>query len=466
MKRTHLLLLALCAALLAGCSPAGSGSASTSAGGASSSSSSSGSSSSEIAQVSPPSSAPAVWADWSKLGQGGSETFADIGGRFYPNHTKNLIPRDDYGTLIPFVGAQVYPFLEYEYNGIIESHSDYLPTALYGLMTRDGRVVMDTRCTGIYPLEYYYYDAASDETATCPLPVYQLSIADPELGNPSSGELIALAATDGRWATDFLYWGALAFPGGVLAGDGAHLALLDADTGDVLRSWTWADFGFSEPVHIPWSTADAESTAQWLGEQVYLGYLDDNYETALFLDPDSSQTTISTAEQLRALFDVRYRYNPWTVEEPVGVASFVMQRGAQRYTLPIPEGAANAQYLYANIVHGLAYIGSYGDTGWDWVCNSATGEILFQGSFIQMVSDRLSSDAPTLIHVHHPADRQTIYHPDGTPLLTLAWRSTDIEMYPKLYDGILAVQHGENTYRYYDLQTGECVFSRTFLPAD
>ena len=151
MKRILALVLALlsCVGLLSGCGgpdPADPGGSAQSGASASSEGS---------AQDQP--AGPNVRADWSRLE--GREKAAQPdrdGGRWYASYTGELIPGPDYGELIPFVGAQVYNFNEYEYQGQPQAWYSNWPNPLYGLMTREGRIVVDPVYNSAYGANWYW----------------------------------------------------------------------------------------------------------------------------------------------------------------------------------------------------------------------------------------------------------------------------------------------------------------------
>ena len=131
-----------------------------------------------------------VYTDWSKLTP--YQPTAPLYSRFQPYQGGALTARDDYGSLVPYLGA------EPEIQNYI---SDRL--SLFGLATADGRVVTDP----IY---------ASISVPTCPDPVQQeltapfliLRSGDPaDTGNgmfSQSGDFqCTIAARDGSWLREF-----------------------------------------------------------------------------------------------------------------------------------------------------------------------------------------------------------------------------------------------------------------------
>lgn len=110
-----------------------------------------------------------------------------IGSRWYEDYTDELIPRDDYGTLIPYAGQRLM--------------NDWPSTTgcLFGLMTTDGVAVTDPVFQSIdYPV---YYPSEINRY----LPLLILRKADTSGEYPASR--YAVAAADGSWVTDYDYWG-------------------------------------------------------------------------------------------------------------------------------------------------------------------------------------------------------------------------------------------------------------------
>lgn len=94
----------------------------------------------------------------------------------------------------------------------------------------------------------YYTDDAGDSQT---LPVWELEKGDPERGSPGNGALIALAAQDGSWVTEFRYWGVKGTPVGIFAGDGHKLYLLRQEDGTEKASWSWDQLGIARPGELP-----------------------------------------------------------------------------------------------------------------------------------------------------------------------------------------------------------------------
>lgn len=109
--------------------------------------------------------------------------------RWYEGESPTLIPRDDYGTLVPFIGmCKNYTRF------VAEGGADDL--SYYGVMTKDGRVVVDP----IYP-SVFHVDLDNGEKL-----LYFNSFVDSDYKMEYGS---ALAASDGSWVIDMGHNGEL-----------------------------------------------------------------------------------------------------------------------------------------------------------------------------------------------------------------------------------------------------------------
>ena len=269
-----------------------------------------------------------VEADWSVLeGREEHDLPPAVQQRWYPEYVDRLIPREDYGSLVPFAGARVFaPFP-------MEGDEDYaVPRFLYGLMTAEGKIVMDAVCTGIsrltYPLEGGEYAA---------LPVLKL-----EVGDAAHGSLTALAAGNGSWATGFRYLGCAAGPSSILAGTEDGLVLIAPRTGEEVKSWTWAQLGIDSPNAIPWQGWDPYSAVQWTGDSFFLGCFGGDWDRACFLDPLTGAVTTSPAQDWYEELDGRLAgASYWEVSQGAdGAYTFTRGEDLFRLTAPLEMGEA------------------------------------------------------------------------------------------------------------------------------
>lgn len=128
-----------------------------------------------------------VYTDWSKLTdyEAPQQRFT----RRYTDFTDHLIPAEDYGPLLPYVGA---------ING-----DRYTNVEKYGLVTLQGEIVTDPVYTNIY--QPYCYDYATSQSQLSSFWVLERSAEQAQSGEWEMR--LALAALDGSWCTgeDFVY---------------------------------------------------------------------------------------------------------------------------------------------------------------------------------------------------------------------------------------------------------------------
>lgn len=173
-------------------------------------------------------SGPAVYTDWSKLGR--REPLPEtVGSRWYGDYMDELLPRDDYGPLVPYAGLRLM---------------DDWPAAtgcLYGLMTQDGVVVTEPVYGRI----------------TCPnglsqsgpyaLPLLVLKRFDETSEDDWDPAAYAVAARDGSWCTPFDYCGYSHSEQGLLLFRQDSVTVMAPD-GEILRVWTVEEMDVSQKV--------------------------------------------------------------------------------------------------------------------------------------------------------------------------------------------------------------------------
>lgn len=102
-----------------------------------------------------------------------------------------LMPSDQYGTLLPYIGEVMY------------SYGGYNTVRQYGLVTADGMIVTDAVYNNVYQGSYFSYSTYTSKN----VPVYNLvklsETIDEE--NPWDSEIHAVCAVDGGWTTSFDY---------------------------------------------------------------------------------------------------------------------------------------------------------------------------------------------------------------------------------------------------------------------
>ena len=176
------------------------------------------------------------------------ETRPLVGSRWYEDYTDTLLPRDNYGLLIPYAGARL-------------SASEFAATGcLYGLMTRDGKVVVDP----VYAQAQYagYGDNA--------LPLLIL-----RRGSTGSG-LYAIAAGDGSWRTEFQYQAVCSGQEGLLLHSGDAVTLMGPD-GSILTELTAQNSELTEELlrDLLSSMIWYEGGGDWYGDYISLSYGND-----------------------------------------------------------------------------------------------------------------------------------------------------------------------------------------------
>ena len=151
-----------------------------------------------------------VYTDWSKLTD--YEAPEQLFTRRYADFTDHLIPAEDYGPLLPYVGAV--------------TGDRYTNVEKYGLVTLEGEIVTDPVYTNIY--RPCYYDYASSQSQLNSFWVLERSV---EQADGQWEMRLALAALDGSWCTeeDFVHgW----------APDAEHYFLVDTQGALYLCSQT------------------------------------------------------------------------------------------------------------------------------------------------------------------------------------------------------------------------------------
>lgn len=188
---------------------------------------------------------PSVHTDWSQLDEYRSPEPVET--RWYEDYTDHLICRDDYGPLVPFIAQRFQVQADW---------GDTYTGFRWGLMTRDGTVVVD-------PV-YSAVDRPSGEHGVSSdyLVLTRLFWDEAEQVYVPRR---AMAAADGSWCTEFLFSG-VAFPRPLY--DGSLLALteegglivLEADGRERLH-WTDEDVALRLP---QWEFASCESLFWYL----------------------------------------------------------------------------------------------------------------------------------------------------------------------------------------------------------
>lgn len=128
------------------------------------------------------------------------EPFTDHYSRYYDEYMDHLLPRDDYGTLYPFIGDMI--------------GQDYFQQNRYGFCDSQGRIVVDA----VYQNVYRQEDEGAGEFYICYGPPVILSDGSEDGEYPQYYEPITIMRTDGSWALQDV-------PGYLYAADGQAIIL-------------------------------------------------------------------------------------------------------------------------------------------------------------------------------------------------------------------------------------------------
>ena len=455
MRYTRLIAAALCAALLAGCSP-GSLAASTP------------SQSPEPVDPTPPSASqsaapspttpegPNVRVDWSRLEDNRTPLLPDTdSGRWYEDYTDHLIPSEEYGPLVPYVGGNVYSFSRWmddqgqEQIGILP-----WPTPMYGLMTLQGKIVTDPVYLGAHHVEFY------QEEETTVLPVLILSQAREEWNDSNSGRRYALAAKNGAWSTDFEFWGYTAREDEVLLYGPAGLTWIDPVSG-ARADWNWDALGVPEG-DLPRITEEIQWVFgfQWTHAGVFLGMIYENEQSAgqvRLFDPETLEVSLVSQDEwdtiLTEWWDLRSDGIGWEIRHN-GQEVTVLQDGLT-YSFTLPRPWEDFSWDHSG---DFCVITDYNYQHQAWLYRLSDGALLLEGVRINLLSDRARpQDSPCIVVQRE--DGLHFYSPDSTALFSLPLERPS-GCYCTLQDGILTVRDDQTFFGCYNAQTGRCIFYR------
>lgn len=250
----------------------------------------------------------AVRTDWSKLGERPAPP-ETVGSRWYGDYTGELIPREDYGPLVPYAGLRLMDDWPAEEG------------CLYGLMTRAGAVVTDPVYSAVYSPGGY------GEEGSFTLPLLVLSrgdeTVDPETRDPV---VLAVAAMDGSWCTPFRYRAACAGSEGLLLFEEDGFTDMAPD-GTIRGTWTAEDAGISREEfesmlsQLSWGEGWA---GQRRGDYMALGWdPEGDYDRLRCFDLGTGEIRVFSGEEWDALVS----YPEWTERVPaIPGAQFLQDR--------------------------------------------------------------------------------------------------------------------------------------------
>lgn len=443
MRRLRLPALFLAAAVLAGCTQAGQ------------------------PDGSDPSSAPSVLVDWSRLETGTPPPQADIdGGRWYPEYTDHLIPREDYGQLVPYVGGSVYSIHRWTgLDGQEQVSSDLYPATQYGLMTREGRIVVEPA------YQYVTYASCYEQGEWNVLPVLLLSRADSEYEQFCNGQRYAVAAQDGSWCTELEFWTYTARENQLLLLGRNGVSRIDAGSG-TRKDWSWAELGVGEE-EIPSIMEDVLWVLgfKWMDSGVFLGQRDgedgESLQVRLFHPDTGAVSWVPCAqweETLTQWWGQRWPEEETWQRERSG-DQLTLFRGAESHTLTVPQ---LAEQFSVGVMDGLAAVRMYdadGETSQAMLFRLSDGELLLTAKELSFLSDRGRTGGNPLVQAKNADGSCSFYTMELEPVFTTAplagwwWGETELR------DGLLTIYDGES-FGCFDLQRGEYIFYRNLTLGD
>jgi len=460
MKHARLCAAALAAALLAGCAPVPTPAPSSSPPAASTPPA--------VAQPAPPvSTASAVQADWSKLLGGTSPIQTDLdAGRWYPDYTDQLIPSPDYGELVPYVGANAYTFNTWtDQNGQVQTWSSSYPSPLYGLMTREGKIVTDPVYTEARQMEFYW------QGETLLLPAFILSRASEGWQDSFNGLRCAVAALDGSWCTDFEFWMCTCRESELLLSGPGGIAWIDPVSA-AREDWSWDFLGIDE-ADLPRITEEVMWLYgyQWTHRGVFLGVVaetgDRDSQVRIF-NPETLEVSLISMDEWTAILNEWWALRSggdtgW--DSTVEGASVTLTRGEESYTLTTPRPTTSLGY---HVVDGYAVLSDYSDRYGEqhsWLFRLSDQALLLEGRAISLGNAVGSRSELAFIQVQHEYGTFTIYRPDLSVLLELSPHPYGSWPNVTMQNGLLTVRD-EQTFSCYDAQSGQIFFHRNLDMGD
>ena len=441
------LVFALSALLLAGCASGEVPSASSSGAGSPAASSPAPSSSSAAPA------SPQVRVDWSRRESSQRPIQPDVdGGQWFPEYTDRLRPGEDYGPLLPYLGGLAYSFQRREAGGETQEYWNDWASSFYGLMTREGKIVVDPVYQYVYP---YSYQWRGEDIS---LPVLILSLADPQWRD-SGGRRYAAAAEDGSWVTDFEF---LQYTN---RGDQLFLlrpeggTLLDSKTG-ARRDWSWAELGI-EAVEDSLNLVQWNIGLSWTDHGVCVGCCPagewdqmDDIDLRV-LDPETGETFWVKNDQ----------WLQWSGEhaglgwgEPENVVhrdgGLELTIDGQTYFLP---RTARDCYLYMRWGDFAVLDEQQAGNRFFSLYRLSTGEMLMEAQMFLLVQDRY--DSGRILPAAQVDGVWTVYSGDLEPLFSLPYVSEEEWVEFSLRGSLLSFQYAD-CFGCYDLDAERYIFYR------
>lgn len=347
-----------------------------------------------------------VTTHWDAL----TERPAPLVSRWYEGYTDDLIPADDYGQLVPYIGGEA-------------SAEGWGTNWTYGLATRDGVIVTDPVFLKVQPLTYYDYGVYQNIHA--PVLLLRKAGIDPDKSPDEAGHFYdryGLAALDGSWYTGLAYsavicqseLGALLFD---LEGDVVMVGL------DGQERWRWAAGDIPLPGLVPqayyWEEAATGGP--------YLRYItqwnDDGWPDYLYVDLRTGQVL----DQAPADYpqDIPYEdgvgyYTGGWYEQADGVIT-IHPDGGPDHTFQMPDGCDYPDINGDRVIFRPSIF--TGDDQTQSVVTDLEGSVLFSQTEVLSFLWQQCGDTPSLLtytvydqdYVH---SRTTVLDRDGQAVLT------------------------------------------------
>ena len=434
MKNRCLALL-LSTLLLAGCAPSGPAASSAPAEGKG---------------------ASGVQVDWSRLEERTGRLPDTDGGRWYPDRTDRLIPGPDYGLLVPYVGDQAYSFNRWEREGEVQEYFSDWPTALYGLMTREGKIVVDPVYQHVTP---YTCRQGGEDLA---LPVLLLARVDEAWKDSNSGLRYAVAAEDGSWMTDFAFVTYTNREDRLFLLRPEGCTVLDSATG-ARQDWSWAGLGVSEDEVPEMLTFVQHVTGlTWLDQGVCLGQRADEDSDGSW---ENAQARVFQPDTGEIFWVEQSQWDQWCGEDADRRWSVcedgVWENGTMTITVngrsyslrDVPEGF----WLYLRQGDLAILEGQSGGEDRHYLYRLSTGEQLMEGAEFELIADRFRPNS--IFPAAYERGAWTVFNDRLEPVLTLPPTQRDNWVQFSLQDGLLTFKENDGIFfGAYDLDKGEYVF--------
>lgn len=391
-----------------------------------------------VVETSPatPIGSPSVHTDWSKL-EPRPVPLPEVGSRWYEGYSAELIPRDDYGELVPYAGLRLM---------------DDWPAAdgcMYGLMTKDGLAVTDP----VFSTAYRPGD----------FPLLVLRQGDPTSDQERDRARVAVAAADGSWYTGLEYRLCRWTQEGLLLFQADSLTLMAPD-GAILGRYSPDDLGrtreqFDRLIDdVQWGEGVG---GQWYGDRLTLGWADDVGEVVWVYQISTARQSTMTYDEWGAYCLSVYKgpsLEEWTVRSVSGET--VLTRGEAHHVIPfgVEDGQVEVWGDLVLFYHGGAVYTLDGREILPPEEGAGVNILMENGAAVLLEVSRRSETGP---------GRMCYYLADGTPVPMLdSWGTPGRYWFHQVSveNGLIEVLDWD-TASYYDAKTLACVF-RTYLGYD